>query len=227
MSIKPRVIPFKVGRPIQDPMDFAGRTDVLQAISHAMLSLQNVSLRGERRTGKTSLLFYLAHPASASAIGLPENQIPVYCNFQDFAQANVANVWQVMADSIAERIKPTHPAESERFLKTIGEFLASPEAPELFGTGFGRALAQLSDLDFKFHLLFDEFDQTIRNPNLGDPFYDSLRSLPTRTGNISYVIATRTGLAALQPTYSKVSSPFLTSSRARRLALFMRMRFIA
>ena len=47
----------------------------------------------------------------------------------------------------------------------------------------------------------------MRNSNLRDPFYDALRSLPTRAENISFVIATRTGLADLQPIYNKVSSP--------------------
>jgi len=220
MNIKPRVIPFRVGGPIQDPVDFAGRTEVLQAISHAILNLQNVSLRGERRTGKTSLLFYLAHPASASVIGLPENHIPVYFNFQDFASASVVKVWQAMADAIAEQIKSRHPVESERFLLTMTEFLASPDAPELFGTGLGRALAHLGDLGVKFHLLFDEFDQSIRNPNLGDSFYDALRSLPTRTENVSYVIATRTGLATLQPVSNKISSPFFNIFTSMTLGPF-------
>ncbi len=210
MNAKPRVIPFRIGGPIQDPADFAGRKDVLQAVSNAMLNLQNVSLHGERRTGKTSLLLYLAHPTMSSIIGLPETHIPVYFNFQDFSEARAANVWQAMADAIAEQIEQRHPdgeAESECFLGAIAEFLDSPEVPELFGTGFGRAFAALDDSGVKLHLLFDEFDQTARNPNLGDPFYDALRSLPTRAENISYVIATRTGLTALQPTSSKVSSP--------------------
>jgi len=211
MSIEPRVIPFRAGMPIQDPADFVGRKEVLQEISNAMLSLQNVSLHGERRTGKTSLLLYLAHPASSPVIGLPETHIPVYLNFQDLAEASIANVWQAMANAIAEQIRQRHPnrqADAEQFLATIAEFLASPKVPESFSTGFGRALTRLGASGFKIHFLLDEFDQTEHYPNLGEPFYDALRSLPTRAGNVSYVIATRIGLAALQSTYSRVSSPF-------------------
>jgi hypothetical protein len=210
MNAKLRAIPFRVGGPIQSPVDFAGRTEVLRAISNAMLNLQNVSLHGERRTGKTSLLLYLAHPAASSVIGLPETHVPVYLDFQDLAEAPLTTVWQAIADAIAEQIRRRHPdreTEYEDFLVTVSEFLSSSKAPALFGTAFGRALAQLDDSGLKIHLLFDEFDQTFRNPELGDPFYDSLRSLPTRSENVSYVIATRTGLTALQPVYDKVSSP--------------------
>jgi len=209
MSILPRVIPFRVGVPIQDPADFAGRREVLQEIANAMLNLQNVSLHGERRTGKTSLLLYLAHPASSPIVGLPETHIPAYFNFQDFTKASAASVWQAMAHAVAEQVNRRHPErrdEAEKFLAIIAEFLTPSGTPELFGTGFGQALSYLDGLGFKVHLLLDEFDYTSYNPDLGDTFYDALRSLTTRTENISYVIATRTGLVALQPT-DKSSSP--------------------
>ncbi len=207
MSTQPHVNPFRVGTEIRDPADFVGRTEILQAISAAMRNLQNVSLHGERRTGKTSLLLYLAHPASASVIGLPSTHIPVYFNFQGLAaKASAASIWQAIADAISIQIKQRHPdgqAEAERFLATI-----AAETSAMPATSFGRALAHLGSSDHKIHLLFDEFEQTAENPDLRDIFYDELRSLPQRAGNTSYVIATRTGLATLQPKYNKVSSPF-------------------
>jgi len=209
MSIEPRIIPFQVGKPITDPADFAGRREILQEISTAMLNMQNVSLHGERRTGKTSLLCYLAHPTSSSAIGLPETHIPVYIDFQAFAGASAASVWQAMTDAIAEQVRqrcPDRRDESEEFL-TI--FSAPRGASEPSITDFGRALSYLGTAGLKIHLLLDEFDQTISNPNLRDSFYDVLRSLPTGRGkSLSYIAATRTGLVALQPVYNKASSPF-------------------
>jgi hypothetical protein len=74
--------------------------------------------------------------------------------------------------------------------------------------GLGQVLSRLGTAGLKIHLLLDEFEQTAHNPNLGDPFYDALRSLTTRAENVSYIFATRTGLAALQPDHSKASSPF-------------------
>jgi hypothetical protein len=216
-NIKSWLIPFRVGGPIQEPAHFVGHKDDVEEIVHGMLRLQNISLRGERRTGKTSLLLYLAHPESE--IQLPDNHIPVYFNLQDFAEASAVKVWQAIAEAIAERLEQQHPermACAQQFLATIAEFIAPSEDPPLFGAAFGRGLTQLKGAGFKIHLLFDEFDQTVRNPNLGDSFYDALRSLPTRAGNISYVIASRTRLSSLQPTNNKVSSTLIGELLAER-----------
>jgi hypothetical protein len=132
MSIEPRFIPFRVGGPIQDPADFVGRREVLQEISNAMSNLQNISLHGERRTGKTSLLLYLAHPAPSSVIGLPEPHIPVYFNFQEFAEASVVNVWQAMANAFASESSkdtPTGRPNPKRFLILWQNFLP-PQKPQ-------------------------------------------------------------------------------------------------
>lgn len=209
MSTKSHINPFRVGTEIRDPENFAGRKEILKSISDAISNLQNVSLHGERRTGKTSLLLYLAYSDTFSKLGISQIHIPVYFNFQGLAEADALRVWQAIADTTAKQIKnraPDGQVESDKFLTTIAQL---SREPELFVTGLGQALARLHDADLKIHLLFDEFDQTVNNPNLGDFFYDALRSLPTRAGNISYIIATRTeGLAALQPKYDKVSSPF-------------------
>jgi hypothetical protein len=73
---------------------------------------------------------------------------------------------------------------------------------------FEQAIDYLDSFDFKIHFLFDEFEQTSKNPNLGEPFFHALRSLYSNSGNVSYIIATRTGLGALQPTHTIISSPF-------------------
>ncbi len=212
MDTEMQINPFRVGRPIQDPVDFAGRREIIQKLSAAMRNLQNISMRGERRTGKTSILLYLVHPDTSLSIRLPETHIPVYFDFQDSVEASAVNVWRDLTEVIAEQIKlRTLGGEirSKKFLSILKEFLTSSEkTSDMFVTGFVRALADLDNSGFKIHLLLDEFDQTVRNHNLGDPFYDTLRSLTTRAENISYVIATRTGLANLQPTTNKVSSPF-------------------
>ncbi len=199
--------PFWVGNPIQDPANFVGRKAELRRIAQALLGKtppQNISLRGERRIGKTSLLRYLAHPQA-----LPESHIPVYFDFQSLpSEAGITEVGQALARAIAEQIERRYPNgqdEAKQFLATITEFLPSPEL--LFGTGFGSALDHLTASDFKFHFLFDEFDQTVLNPNLDNSFYGALRSWTTRAENISYIIATRQGLSELQKYYDQISSP--------------------
>ncbi len=205
--------PFQIGSPIQYPAAFAGRKDAVREISHAMLALQNISLHGERRTGKTSLLLYLAHPESSVITGLSEDHIPVYYDFQEISGANITEVWMYLATAIAEQLKQRLPkgrSVSKGFLATVAKY----SGPDKFFS-FSTALSKLELNGLKIHLLFDEFERTMHNPNLGDDFYDALRSLPIRAKNVSYVIASRIGLEEVQPgtkkeppIHDKPSSPF-------------------
>ena len=79
-------IPFRVGRALQNPDDFIGREDLLEDIRRTMLNLEHLFLHGERRTGKTWLLRYLAHPDSP--IQYPTYHVPVYFNFQSVSHAS-------------------------------------------------------------------------------------------------------------------------------------------
>lgn len=199
--------PFRVGTEIRELEDFVGRKDIIQVIFEAMPNLQNISLRGERRTGKTSLLLYLASLTSSDA-GLPLTHIPVYFNFQRFAKAKAIRVWQAITDAVSDNVRkrlPDGQAESERLLSSFNNL---PEEPELYVTVLVRYLVRLGSSGFNILFLFDEFEKTKDNSYLGESFYDTLRSLPTETGNISYIIAARTGLAELHSSYDKISSPF-------------------
>ncbi|MCP4112348.1 MAG: TIR domain-containing protein [Desulfobacteraceae bacterium] len=215
MNVKPFFKnPFQVGQPIRKPDYFIGRKNILQSLSNALLERKNISLHGERRTGKTSLLFYLTDHSVSSILGLPEKHIPVYLSFQEFANAKTVNVWKSIANAIAEQIElklPDGKNESKKFLETVQKYFKFQDEPELFGTGLSKGLYQLYISGFNFHLLFDEFEQTALNPNLGEQFYNTLRGLYQRTENISYVIATRIGLAELQLMNEElppISSPF-------------------
>ncbi len=178
-----------------------------------MRERKNVSLRGERRIGKTSLLYYLAHPDSAVKARLPETHIPVYFNFEPLRGVRIDDVWLSMTKTVAMQISeriPAKEAESEEFFTTATELSYS----EGFASGFSKALAATLS-DCKIHLLFDEFEQA-ENPELGEPFYTSLHKLLDETENISYVIATHlnacTGLKVLQMDGQASDSGFIMLS---------------
>jgi len=64
--------PFTYGNPISDPARFFGRRAEVEQVYTRLLNaeFESSSIVGERRTGKTSLLYYIAHPSTASAHGL-------------------------------------------------------------------------------------------------------------------------------------------------------------
>lgn len=209
MKIKSQKTPFQIGPPIQEPGKFIGRKKVLQQLLTAMRSLQHVSIRGERRTGKTSILRYLSHINSPFAREELRNHIPVYINFQDFITSDERTVWHAIAEGIEKQIKvrfPERQAEAKQFFQTIEKYLSSP----IPSTAFGTAIEQLREYGLTIHLLLDEFDQTKKNSSLQKTgFYDILRGLPDKTNqNLTYVTATRAPLSDLQNTRENLTSPF-------------------
>ncbi len=197
--------PFKFETPVH-PTEFIGRRALLQTLSDEMAELQNISLYGERRTGKTSLLEYIAHPDSA--FKLPENHIPIYFNFDGTEDKNASFIWQEIAYAIAKQIRQRLP---DMISETSAEHIES---------NFVRAFSQLDSAGYKFHLLFDDFEQTAQNSDLRDLFYDTLFNLPVRAGNISYVLATHTEWSELRKRYNRIHSSFLNKFMIKSLVLF-------
>lgn len=62
---------FVLGKPIKNPADFYGRTELLGRLYDHILAMQPVSVVGEHRCGNTSVLYQLQHPDVARRY-LPE-----------------------------------------------------------------------------------------------------------------------------------------------------------
>ncbi len=189
MYSKRRTNPFSTEEPIENQCYFVGRTKIVEKIFAAMRECRNVSLRGERRIGKTSLLYHLAHPDSVIKAQLSETHIPVFFDFEPLRGVRTDDVWLSMAKTVAAQISwriPDKKNASANFFTKAEELFYKED----FATAFSKALSELSDC--KIHFLFDEFDKT-ENPELGESFYKSLLGLHEENKNISYVIATRTG----------------------------------
>jgi len=88
--------PYVVGAVVQDPKKFYGREEALQSILTALAHGNHVAVYGERRIGKTSLLYQVAHRLRAEP---PSDRrfIPVIVNLQmvtedQFFQALMSHV---------------------------------------------------------------------------------------------------------------------------------------
>jgi hypothetical protein len=158
--------PFEYGNPITDPAKFFGRQTELNQLRDRLYQMASTSLVGERRIGKTSLLRIFTVPEVTAKLGLGENYVFCYIDWQGFSQIQPKEFWGLMLAELASKFKDSPGlAEIEGMLESqaIDEF------------SLRRLFAKLKPTPMVF--LFDEFDTIIRNPNLSESFYGTLRHL--------------------------------------------------
>lgn len=205
--------PFITGGAIRDPKDFKGRADVVSAITNRIRNHQNVSLYGERRTGKTSLLLYLAHPEANT--GLPDNCIPVFFDFQGYSTADLSEIWRAIAQTIMEQVtqrlkkRPNAYVAFDFDAEEISKRLLTPDYQFV---DFKQLLSSLQRANIHVVLLFDEFEATVYNAHLGTNFYALLRGIFIELGNLTFIVASRTGIREIEWARlgrgNRFSSPF-------------------
>jgi DNA-binding SARP family transcriptional activator len=189
---------FIVGPPISQARQFFGRERELKRLFHLLQRppLQNSAVIGPRRSGKTSLLYYLRSISSTLPQHLRPGQRsdwlpqPERYNwlFVDFQDARLGNREALMRYLLARmELAQPNPCDLDRFMEIVSDRLQSPTV-----------------------ILFDEIDVALqRYPELDDTFWESLRSLATNQvgGKLAFVLA-----ASKAPTQlaqqSGLGSPF-------------------
>jgi hypothetical protein len=203
--------PFFHRGPIRQRDYFINRRHEIGQALGLLRSLQNVALVGQRRIGKTSLLFHLADPAIHSDHGLsPAKYLFVYLNGEELTELNDGEIRSVMAEELAATLEAAgHP----------GSDLIRPAGPVEYRT-FRHFVRRLTHRGLKLVFCFDEFEGLGGNPHLGPSFFSSLRGL-TGQLDVAYVTASRTPihtLAYAQP--ETLSSPFFNTFAPLYLGLF-------
>lgn len=193
--------PFTFGNPIRQPERFYGRKAELGQVATRLLSgaLESTSLIGERRSGKTSLLKYLAHEQGAAQLGLtPGRYCMVYIDFEGLTDITPMRFWQ-------------------RVLGILGRSLCTPELDQTIAAFLQLESFDVFDLEDVFQavdalgvkivLLMDEFEYVIQNPNFGASFFAGLRSIAINYP-LALVTATRRELVDLCHSEEIKGSPF-------------------
>jgi tRNA A-37 threonylcarbamoyl transferase component Bud32 len=192
--------PFFNRQRITDPTYFFGRRRELERLYSAVATRQCVSVVGERKLGKSSLLTHLADPAALRAFGFdPDHYVFVYLDLESLASARRDDFWVELLDPIATRLPPGDLAQAVQRLIDAGEvrFLNAR-----------RALRRLRDAGYELVLMLDEFESLARNAHFEPDFYGELRSL---AGELGIVILTAAKRSLYDLTYehsSTLSSPF-------------------
>lgn len=196
------VNPFTYGNPITDATRFVGRDRQMEQIFSRLrnVEFESSSIVGERRIGKTSLLYTIADEKVRRGYGLgPEESIFVYADLALLdATMTPTRLWQYLLRQIIAHL-------SEGDAAPLHDALRDPNSLDNF------ALAEVFDhLDArKRHviLLLDEFENVTRNENFTPDFFYSLRSLAIHH-RLALITSSRRELIELTHSDEIRSSPF-------------------
>jgi hypothetical protein len=203
--------PFFHRGPIRQRDYFFNRQHEVGQALGLLRSLQNVALIGQRRIGKTSLLFHLAFPAIHAEYGVSSAEhLFVYLDGEELTELDDGEIRLVMAEELAAILE----AAGHR-----GPDVALSEGSLEYRT-FRHLVRRLTQRGLKLIFCFDEFEGLSANPHLGPSFFSSLRGL-TGQLDVAFVTASRTPihtLAYAQP--ETLSSPFFNTFAPLYLGLF-------
>ncbi len=204
--------PFFHRGPVRNSAYFFGREQETRQILSLLGNGQSVSLVGQRRIGKTSLLFHLADrdifaPASLN----PNEHLFVYIDCGGLSNLDQPDLYRVFLEEINDALLERDRADRLDILTD-----SQPITYRLFE----RTLRGLTRQGWKPIILLDEFERMSHNPQLDPAFFSGLRALAAKYP-LAYVTASKYPLLAL--TYadaSTLSSPFFNIFANVRLGLF-------
>jgi len=156
--------------PIQDPIYFVGRKSVTRRILQLIKNKQSVSVVGEKRIGKTSLLNIIAHKRVFSQYGLIENTHR-FAYIDGHQLKNMSSPSESYA-FIVKHLKLVFP-------QLTGQL---PNKPIQSFYGLQKICREAIREGLVLVVILDHFDVLTKNPVLDRPFFDSLRSLTMKFG---------------------------------------------
>ncbi len=177
---------------IQDPDQFFGRRREVSRILSRMGTdrPQSVSVVGDRRIGKSSLLHYLSWPqVQLQHLRDPSALVVVSLDFQQLRIVSLEAFFSLLFTQI----------------QAVKEDLGDPGRP---GYGaFQTILETLGKEGKKLILLFDEFDAITSNSAFDGEFFSYLRSVANNYA-VAYVTSSKTELQRLCHSSEIADSPF-------------------
>ncbi|MCZ6680046.1 MAG: AAA family ATPase [Candidatus Poribacteria bacterium] len=178
---------------IKDPREFYGRKREITRI-YSRLSAshpQCISIVGDRRIGKSSLLNYIYHEANrAKYLNPPDDFVFVFIDLQEERVGTLSDFFDHLFEFLNEAL-------DGRF--TVGE--------QPGYQGMRQLVARLEREHLKLIILFDEFDAITKNQNFDPEFFSFLRSIANRY-DVAYILSSGSELQHLCHTKEIAESPF-------------------
>jgi hypothetical protein len=203
--------PFYYGGTIKESRLFIGRKREVAEICEAIAASASVSVVGERRVGKSSIMQYLADPAVKQKNGLEvDRYVFVYFDFLGYPTITPTELWRRL---LAETLDQLSSSDLTIQMQT----LLAQEKIEL--ADLERLLKGFKESGLNLVILFDEFDAAAANPNFDQAFFGGLRNLSKYP--LSYIIASHRSLSELRFAHPEaIVSPFFNIFRRVTLGGF-------
>lgn len=167
--------PYIAGNPVRGQSHFIGRSDILRDVLGLLRNpnANAIALYGQRRIGKTSILFQLEQQLAETG-----KYLPVYFDLHDKADLTLAEILYRLAGQIA-RYVDMYPLHRDKFDAEGGYF-----HNEFLPIAVKKTNKNLI-------LLFDEFDVLDRpyKGQVGATFLPYLRKWMARTYQVHFVLA--------------------------------------
>lgn len=203
--------PFYYGGTIKESRWFIGRKREVAEICEAIAASASVSVVGERRVGKSSIMQYLADPAVKQKNGLKvDHYVFTYFDFLGYPTITPTELWRRLLNETLGQL-----VSSE--LATQVQALSAQEKIELENLEY--FLKAFKEAGLNWVILFDEFDAAAANPNFDQAFFGGLRNLSKYP--LSYIIASHRTLSELRFAHpDAIVSPFFNIFRRITLGGF-------
>ena len=185
--------PFIFKTPVRGDA-FFGRGDLLTKLCEYINAGESVSLVGERRIGKTSILLRVLD-LKGRILSQPPQHVLAFVDFLGLSNHTEIDIWVTLLATLAEEMNHLG-LEAESITRAI-EQLQSGSLPQPTLLALFRTLASAG---IRVTFLFDEFEATAQRKHPVDlSFYKILRNLAIDgKTSLSYVIATRQELSEVE-----------------------------
>ncbi|MBN1797371.1 MAG: hypothetical protein JW822_02260 [Spirochaetales bacterium] len=187
------------------PEMFYGRKGLVKRVVTRLTGQrpQSISLVGERRIGKSSLLNFLNFPATRiNLMEDPEQYIQLFIDFQQLRTINESEFIAVIFKEL---------------VKQLGDNITIQLPPNF--DGMRMLCEKIAEAGFKFIMFFDEFESVTKNEKIGPEFYSFFRSLANNYP-VAFVTASGRNLKDMCVTHEISDSPFFNIFAVQNVGLF-------
>ncbi|CAG0956397.1 MAG: protein kinase [Anaerolinea sp.] len=191
--------PYISRGPVRQSHLFFGRVHEMQEIAAFVRGNQSIAVVGQRKIGKTSLLFHLMRPETRETYNIPPETVIAYLDCEVLGTSTTEEIFGQFSGEIAATL-------SEMGLPAEPALETAIQKPSRLA--FEGALRKLNQRGLRIVLILDEFERLSTNTQLDVNFFNALRSA---AGRYPLVFITAAARPLIELTYSGQAQEILSS----------------